>query len=201
MARALWLTVRSHLRLHAKTLLFYTESDRTCRTSDCLRNHSHFILAVHASVYDEGDAEPFTLETSRTENAMTVEQVSCLSARKQRRELSGDQFMQVEDRDSLGLGVSEWMRIRVLDPPSRSSVHEIEIQFETGRLPSETLMAQPPLASGVCDWHHPHGEPLPGKDHLCRLLDSRTVRQHLLTLECANVVEVNLNRKPRIAQD
>ena len=85
------------------------------------------VLTVHISVFDEGDAGPVTLETSRTENAMTVEQVSRLSARKQRRELPGDQFMQVENRDSLGLEVSEWMRIRVLDRPNRSSVHEIDI--------------------------------------------------------------------------
>ena len=109
--------------------------------------------------------------------------------------------MQIENRNTLGLEVPERLRIGVVNLPERLSVHEVEIHIDVCRLPGEARVTQPPLSARVFARHPPNGEPFTGKDRLGRLLDPGTVRQHVLALQRADVVEIGVHGQPRMAED
>ena len=129
------------------------------------------ILAVHPAEHHESDAEPVAIEIVRTENLMTVEQISRLSARQERRELAGYEFVQVEHRDTVGSKATERMRVNGTGLPKRSSEHEIQIHVEVPGLRQIARVAQPPLPACMFARNPTDGVPFSRKDRFGGLLD------------------------------
>ena len=81
------------------------------------------------------------LEIFRIENPTAIEQISRLSAGQQCRELTGSEFVQVENGDMLGLKVPDWMRIGGVRFPKRLKPLDLAVDRISD---AENLTALPP---------------------------------------------------------